>query len=69
MSSSIIYRRMVITYMYVFPVRHGNKRIIVGVDVCQRLSGGTLKLLAYEKFLVDHASTAGRTVLIQVRDW
>lgn len=45
--------------------KYAGKKIIVGVDVCQRLSGGSLKLAAYEKLLNDYSSTVGTVVLIQ----
>ena len=48
-----------------FACRYAGKKIIVGVDVCQRLSGGSLKLAAYEQLLTDYSST-GQVVLIQV---
>lgn len=41
------------------------RKIIVGVDVCQRLSGGSLKLAAYEKLLTDYPNLLGRVVLVQ----
>lgn len=50
----------VVTYSY------ADQKIIVGVDVCQRLSGGALKLAAFEKLLTDYSSMAGKVVLLQV---
>ena len=44
---------------------HG-KKIIAGVDICQRLSGGALKMAAFEKLLVDYnLGEKGAVVLIQ----
>ena len=45
--------------------KYAGKKIIVAVDVCQRLSGGSLKFAAYEKLLNDYSSTVGNVVLIQ----
>jgi len=45
--------------------KYAGKKIVVGVDVCQRLSGGILKLAAYEKLLVDNSNINGSVVLIQ----
>ena len=45
--------------------KYEDKKIIVGVDVCQRLSGGSLKLAAYEKLLNDYSSVVGKVVLVQ----
>jgi trehalose 6-phosphate synthase/phosphatase len=42
-----------------------NRKIIIGLDVGQRLSGGVLKLAAYEKFLTDNPKEVNKTVLIQ----
>ena len=36
--------------------KHAGKKIIVSVDVLQRLSGGSLRLHAYEKLLCDNQS-------------
>ena len=49
--------------------RYGEKKIVVGVDICQRLSGGALKLAAFEKLLTDYTAAIGAidgVVLIQV---
>jgi hypothetical protein len=35
--------------------KHKGKRIIVGIDMCQRLSGLALKLAAFEKLLTDYS--------------
>lgn len=46
--------------------KHAGKRIIVGVDVCQRLSGVALKLAAFDKLLSDSSyGRRGNIVLIQ----
>jgi trehalose-6-phosphate synthase len=45
--------------------KYHDKKIIVGVDVCQRLSGGSLKLAAFEKLLTDYTDSEGKVVLIQ----
>eukprot|EP00595_Chromulina_sp_UTEXLB2642_P002684 CAMPEP_0196762724 /NCGR_PEP_ID=MMETSP1095-20130614/2653_1 /TAXON_ID=96789 ORGANISM="Chromulina nebulosa, Strain UTEXLB2642" /NCGR_SAMPLE_ID=MMETSP1095 /ASSEMBLY_ACC=CAM_ASM_000446 /LENGTH=1168 /DNA_ID=CAMNT_0042114379 /DNA_START=78 /DNA_END=3584 /DNA_ORIENTATION=- len=41
------------------------KRMIVGIDVCQRLSGGVLKLAAYEKLLTDAPHEKDLVTLVQ----
>jgi trehalose-6-phosphate synthase len=41
--------------------------IVLGIDVCQRLSGGALKFAAYDKLLSDYHDTAGKVVLLQVQ--
>eukprot|EP01035_Chromulina_nebulosa_P021288 gene21288-27582_t len=41
------------------------KRMIVGIDVCQRLSGGVLKLAAYEKLLTDAPHEKELVTLVQ----
>ena len=42
------------------------KRIVLcGVDPCQRLSGISLKLLAYERFLAEYPRWRGRVALVQ----
>ena len=49
----------------------GRRKVIVGVDACSRLSGVTLKLLAYEKLLTDCPQLVHKVVLVQrcvVRD-
>jgi len=45
--------------------KHAGKKIIVGLDVCQRLSGGALKLAAFEKLLTDYTNAMGSAVLVQ----
>jgi len=42
--------------------KHRGKKIIVSVDVLQRLSGGSLRMYAYEKLLTDNHS-----LLMQVK--
>ncbi len=46
--------------------KYHNKRIIVGVDMCQRLSGVALKFAAFDKMLSDSSwGRRGNVVLIQ----
>jgi trehalose-6-phosphate synthase len=46
--------------------KYAGKRIVVGVDVCQRLSGVALKLAAFDKMLSDSSwGRKGNVVLIQ----
>jgi len=45
--------------------KHAGRIIIGGVDVCQRLSGTSLKLLAYERLLQDYPSWQNRVVLVE----
>lgn len=45
--------------------KHGQRRIICGVEVAQRLSGTSLKLLAYERLLQDYPSWRSRVVMVQ----
>lgn len=45
--------------------KHRNRRVIVGVDIAQALSGLTLKLLAFEKLLQDYPVWKDRVVLVQ----
>jgi trehalose-6-phosphate synthase len=46
--------------------KYAGKRIVVGVDVCQRLSGVALKLAAFDKLLSDsNWGRKGNIVLIQ----
>ena len=46
--------------------KYAGKRIVVGVDVCQRLSGVALKLAAFDKMLSDSSwGRKGNIVLIQ----
>ena len=47
-------------------LKYANKRIVVGVDVCQRLSGVALKLAAFDKMLSDSSwGRRGNVVLVQ----
>jgi len=46
-----------------FKQLYAGRRIIVGIDVCQRLSGNALKLAAFDKLLTDRGG--GKVVLIQ----
>ena len=39
--------------------KYAGKKIIVGVDTCARLSGGALKLAAFEKLLTDYTNAMG----------
>ena len=45
--------------------RHKGKKIIVGVDVCHRLSGVSLKLAAFDKLLTDYHNMGSGVVLLQ----
>lgn len=45
--------------------RHGNRSIICGIDIAQRLSGTHLKLLAYERLLQDYPSWKPKVVMVQ----
>lgn len=45
--------------------KHGDRRIICGVDIGQRLSGTSLKLLAYERLLQDYPSWQSKVVMVQ----
>jgi trehalose 6-phosphate synthase/phosphatase len=45
--------------------QHGNRIIIAGVDIGQRLSGISLKLLAYERLLQDYPSWQNKVVMVQ----
>lgn len=45
--------------------RHAGRRIVLGMDVCQRLAGTALKLAAFEKYLADHTN-ASKEVPVQV---
>jgi len=47
-----------------YRVKYKGKKVIVGVDVCQRLSGVVLKLAAFEKLLTDHI-TNNSVILVQ----
>ncbi|OEU17281.1 Glyco_transf_20-domain-containing protein [Fragilariopsis cylindrus CCMP1102] len=43
---------------------HGDRSIICGVDIGQRLSGSSLKLLAYERLLQDYPSWQAKVVMV-----
>jgi len=43
--------------------KYEGKKIVVGVDPCDRLSGGSLKLAAFEKLLTDYSNAS--VVLVQ----
>jgi len=45
--------------------KHEGRVIIGGVDIGQRLSGTSLKLLAYERFLQDYPSWQSKVVMVQ----
>lgn len=45
--------------------QHGDRQIICGVDIAQRLSGTSLKLLAYERLLQDYPTWKSKVVLVQ----
>jgi trehalose 6-phosphate synthase/phosphatase len=45
--------------------KHGNRQIIGGVDIGQRLSGTSLKLLAYERLLKDYPTWKPKVVMVQ----
>ena len=45
--------------------KHNSRTIIAGVDVAQRLSGISLKLLAFQKLLHDYPVYIGKVVLVQ----
>ncbi|CAM9322431.1 unnamed protein product [Pylaiella littoralis] len=45
--------------------KHCNKIIMAGVDVCQKLSGVTLKLLAFERLLTEYPHHRDDVVLVQ----
>lgn len=45
--------------------KHVDRRIICGVDIAQRLSGTSLKLLAYEHLLQDYPSWKPKVVMVQ----
>jgi len=44
--------------------KHGERSIIAGVDICQRLSGISLKLLSYERFLTDYPDWQPKVVML-----
>ena len=45
--------------------KHGNRMIIGGLDIGQRLSGVSLKLLAFERLLQDYPSWQSKVVMVQ----
>ena len=45
--------------------KFSGRKIIAGLDVCQRLSGGIFKLAAYEKLLTDYPNVTNQVVLYQ----
>lgn len=45
--------------------KHPGKRLICGVDTCQRLNGVAMKFAAFEKFLTDYPAYAKKVVLVQ----
>lgn len=47
-----------------YRAKYKGKKVVVGVDVCQRLSGVVLKLAAFEKLLTDHI-TNNSVILVQ----
>jgi trehalose 6-phosphate synthase/phosphatase len=44
--------------------KHGNRVIVAGIDIGQRLSGTSLKLLAYERLLHDYPSWQTKVVMV-----
>lgn len=45
--------------------KHGNRMIVGGLDIGQRLSGVSLKLLAFERLLQDYSSWQSKVVMVQ----
>lgn len=45
--------------------KHNGRTIIAGIDVAQRLSGVSLKLLAFERLLTDYPVWQSKVVLLQ----
>lgn len=45
--------------------KHGQRQIICGVDIGQRLSGTSLKLLAFERLLKDYPNWHHKVVMVQ----
>jgi trehalose 6-phosphate synthase/phosphatase len=45
--------------------KHGNRQIICGCDIGQRLNGTSLKFLAYERLLQDYPAWQQKVVLVQ----
>lgn len=46
--------------------KHSGRTIIGALDIAQRLSGASLKLLAYERLLQDYPAWQNRVVLVQI---
>lgn len=44
--------------------RHGSRDIVCGVDIGQRLSGSSLKLLAFERLLHDYPTWQNKVVMV-----
>lgn len=44
--------------------QYNGRKIILGIDVCQRLSGIALKMAGYEKLLSDYSSTEKSSVVL-----
>mmetsp|Transcript_7987 Transcript_7987/g.24669 ORF Transcript_7987/g.24669 Transcript_7987/m.24669 type:complete len:975 (-) Transcript_7987:324-3248(-) len=53
------------TPFYQIAIDEGRK-LLAGVDTCQRLSGVALKLLAFERFLWDYEHWRGQVALVQL---
>lgn len=47
--------------------KYQGRKVIVGVDVCQRLSGGALKIAALEKLLTDYSAAQGQRSVVLVQ--
>ena len=45
--------------------KHGDRQIVAGIDVAQKLAGLPLKFLAYERLLTDFPSWQKKVVLVQ----
>lgn len=48
-----------------YKIKHGARQIICGVDIGQRLSGTSLKLLAFERLLRDYPSWQQKVVMVE----
>ncbi|CAM9367247.1 unnamed protein product [Chrysoparadoxa australica] len=46
-------------------IKHPNRLILGGLDTCQKLSGVALKLMAYERLLMEYPSRRNQVVLVQ----
>lgn len=42
-----------------------HRKILAGIDVCQKLSGVTMKLLAFERLLSEYPKHKDEVVLVQ----